>query len=391
MGEPAARGSAPLGGAGMSVAFVPRPIAFLPWRMLWIVLALAAIGAVALYSVSPHQGGSIRPYALNHIVRFTLFFGMAIAMSFAKPVRYQEYSFAAYGGVIIMLILVMGLGAVAGGARSWLDFGPLRLQPSELMKPVLVLVLARFYAAVPPREIRRWSAIWPAALLVGFPIILILLQPDLGTAMLIICCTIVMMFLAGLPLWIFIGGGLAVAAAIPIVYNFLLLPHQQERVLIFLNPEQDPLGAGYHLTQSKIAIGSGGLFGRGFLHGTQASGDFLPEPHTDFVFAAIAEEWGLIGGLILILLFTLLLRWGMKVARDARTRFEKLTAVGMTATIFFYTAINLLMVMGLAPVVGIPLPLVSYGGSAMLTVMICLGVLMSIDRNTRKDERRGRI
>jgi len=391
MGEPAAGRAPALGGAGMSVAFVPRPISFLPWRMLWIVLALAAIGAVALYSVSPHQGGSLRPYAFNHILRFTLFFGMAIAMSFAKPVRYQEWCFAAYGGVILMLILVMGIGAVAGGARSWLDFGPLRLQPSELMKPVLVLVLARFYAAVPPREIRRWSAIWPAALLVGFPIILILLQPDLGTAMLIICCTIVMMFLAGLPLWIFIGGGLAVAAAIPIVYNFLLLPHQQERVLIFLNPEQDPLGAGYHLTQSKIAIGSGGLFGRGFLHGTQASGDFLPEPHTDFVFAAIAEEWGLIGGLTLILLFTLLLRWGMKVARDARTRFEKLTAVGMTATIFFYTAINLLMVMGLAPVVGIPLPLVSYGGSAMLTVMICLGVLMSIDRNTRKDERRGRI
>jgi rod shape determining protein RodA len=387
--QPPGRGAAAVRGAGLMIPFVPRPIAEMPWRMLWLVLALAAIGALALYSVSPIQGGSLRPYALAHILRFGLFFSLAIAMSYVRPVRYQEWCFAAYGGVILMLILVMGIGAVAGGARSWLDFGPIRLQPSELMKPVLVVVLARFYAAVPPREIRRFSAIWPAALLVGIPILLILLQPDLGTAMLIICCTIVMMFLAGLPLWYFISGILALGAAIPLVFQFLLLPHQRDRVLIFLNPEQDPLGAGYHLTQSKIAIGSGGLTGKGMLNGTQASGDFLPEPHTDFIFAAFAEEWGLAGGLVLILLFMLLLRWGMRVAADAKSRFEKIAAAGMTATIFFYTAINLLMVMGLAPVVGIPLPLVSYGGSAMLTVMICLGVLMSIDRHTRRDARRG--
>ena len=206
--------------------------------------------------------------------------------------------------------------------------------------------------------------------------------------MLIVCCTIVMMFLAGLPLWYFIAGIAGIAVTIPLVFQFLLLPHQRDRILIFLNPEQDPLGAGYHLTQSKIAIGSGGLTGKGMLNGTQASGDFLPEPHTDFIFAAFAEEWGLAGGLVVILLFTLLFAWGMRVATDAKTRFEKLTAVGMTATIFFYMSINLLMVMGLAPVVGIPLPLVSHGGSAMLTVMICLGVLMSIDRNTRRDARR---
>ena len=186
---------------------------------------------------------------------------------------------------------------------------------------------------------------------------------------------------------LFIGGLIAAAIAIPIGFS-LLLPHQQERVLIFLNPEQDPLGAGYHIAQSMIAIGSGGLFGRGYLHGTQASGRFLPEPHTDFIFAAIAEEWGLIGGFVLILLFTLLLRWGMSVAIDAKERFERLTAAGLTLTIFFYIAVNLMMVMGLAPVVGIPLPLVSYGGSAMLTVMICIGILMAIDRNNRRDPRR---
>ena len=267
-----------------------------------------------------------------------------------------------------LLLLVAALGQVGGGAQSWLEFGPIRIQPSELAKPVLVLVLARFYAMVPPREIRRWSAIWPAAILVGVPTLIILVQPDLGTATLIVFTTIVMMFLAGLPLRLFIGGALAAAAAGPIVYSFLL-PHQQSRLLIFLDPEQDPLGAGYHLTQSKIAIGSGGLFGKGFLNGSQSHLQYLPEQHTDFIFSALAEEWGLAGALVLIALFMLLLRWGMKVANAAKGRFERLAAAGLTATIFFYTAINLLMVMGLAPVVGIPLPLVSYGGSAMMTVM----------------------
>ncbi len=375
----------------MALAFVPKPIAALPWRMLWIVIAIAACGLLGLYSTAPGGDGGLMPYALPHAARFAIFLAMAITMSYLKPERYSEYVFVAYFGVILLLFLVMAIGQVRGGARSWLDLGLIRIQPSELMKPVLVLVLARFYAAVPPREIRRWSAIWPAALLVGFPTLLILIQPDLGTAMLIALATIVMMFLAGLPLRLFVGGALAVAAVMPIVYNFLLMPHQQERVLIFLNPDQDPLGAGYHLTQSKIAIGSGGIFGKGFLNGTQASGDFLPEPQTDFIFAAWAEEFGLLGGLFLILLFVLLVRWGMRVADKARNRFERLAAAGMTATIFFYAAINLLMVMGLAPVVGIPLPLVSYGGSAMLTVMICLGILMSIDRASRRDDRRGRL
>ncbi len=371
----------------MALAFVPRPIAVLPWKALIIVMLIASIGVLGLYSTAPGGGGGLMPYALPHAMRFSIFLVMALALSYIRPERYSEFIFVAYVGGILLLFATMVIGDVRGGARSWLDLGLIRIQPSELMKPVLVIVLARFYAGVPPREIRRWSAIWPALLLVGFPTLVILLQPDLGTAMLIACATILMMFLAGLPLWLFLGGLGAVAAAMPVVFAFLM-PHQQDRVLIFLNPEQDPLGAGYHLTQSKIAIGSGGLFGKGFLNGTQASGNFLPEPHTDFIFAAIAEEWGLIGGLVLIGLFVLLLRWGMRVSTDAKSRFEKLAAGGMTATIFFYAAINLLMVMGLAPVVGIPLPLVSYGGSAMMTVMICLGVLMSIDRNTRRDDSR---
>jgi rod shape determining protein RodA len=369
----------------MASSFVPVPVAELPWRALWVVCALGAIGVLALYSVG---GGDFSKWALAHAVRFTVFLGLALFLSFYRPQTFHDYAFAAYGAGIVLLIMTLGVGVVRGGARSWLDLGFIRIQPSELMKPILVLCLARFYAHVPPREIRKFSAIWPVGVLLAMPIALILLQPDLGTTMLIVLNTVTMMYLAGLPLRLFVGGGLAAAAAIPAAYWFLLLPHQQDRVLIFMNPELDPLGAGYHLTQSKIAIGSGGLFGKGMLHGTQASGDFLPEPQTDFIFAAIAEEWGLMGGLVIILLLFLLLQWGMRVAQDARDRFNRLAAAGMTLTIFFYVAINLMMVMGLAPVVGIPLPLISYGGSAMLTCMICLGILMAIDRSTRRHRAR---
>jgi rod shape determining protein RodA len=366
-------------------AFIPAPISTLPWRMLWIVIALGAAGILGLYSAA---GGSAMPWAIPHSIRFIAFLGLAIGLSRIRPQTFHDFAFYAYGGGIVLLILTLMLGVIAGGARSWLDLGFVRLQPSELMKPILVLVLARFYAHVPPAEIRRLSAIWPVAVFLAPPIGLIILQPDLGTTMLIVLNTIAMMFLAGLPLRLFVGGALAVGAALPLVYSLLLLPHQQERVLIFLNPEADPLGAGYHLTQSKIAIGSGGIFGKGFLNGTQSHLQYLPEQHTDFIFSAIAEEWGLVGGVVLILLFFLLLRWGTGVALDAKSRFERLGAAGLTLTIFFYIAVNLMMVMGMAPVVGIPLPLVSYGGSAMLTVMICLGALMSIDRNTRQDQRR---
>lgn len=368
----------------MALTMVPRPVAELPWRVLWVVFALATAGFLGLYSAA---GGHLLPWALMHAARFVIFMTLAIGLSRIKPQLFQELVWVGYAGGMFLLVLTLALGAIGGGARSWLELGFLRIQPSELMKPVLVLVLARFYAMVPPREIKRWPAIWPAAVFLGPPLLLILLQPDLGTAMLIVLASIAMMFLAGLPLWLFLGGAAAVTIAAPIIYS-LLLPHQQRRVLIFLNPEQDPLGAGYHIQQSQIAIGSGGLFGKGFLNGSQSHLQYLPEQHTDFIFAAFAEEWGLVGGLVLIGLFVLLLRWGMRVAADAKGRFERLAAAGLTLTIFFYISINLMMVMGLAPVVGIPLPLVSYGGSAMLTVMICLGILMSIDRQTRRDARK---
>ena len=366
-------------------SLVPAPIANLPWRLIFVVIAISMAGAVALYSAA---GGSITPWAFNHTIRFSVLLGMAIVMSYVRPETYRDYAWPAYILVFVLLIAVMLYGAIGGGARSWLEVGPIRIQPSELMKPIVVLCLASFYARLPAAEIRKFSAIWPAALIIAVPFLIILIQPDLGTSSLLLLGGVMVMFLAGLPLRLFLGAAAILAALAPIAYSFLL-PHQRERLLIFLYPEEDPLGAGYHITQSKIAIGSGGLFGKGFLHGTQSQLKYLPEQHTDFIFPAMVEEWGMFAGLFLILLFAVMLHWATKVALDTKDRFGRLVAGGLSMAIFFYFAINLLMVMGLAPVVGIPLPLFSYGGSAMLTVMICLGILMSIDRNNRR-ERRGR-
>jgi rod shape determining protein RodA len=289
---------------------------------------------------------------------------------------------------VFLLLLVELVGAVRGGGQRWLDIGiGIRIQPSELMKPCIVLAVAKFYDLLPPNETRRFGAIWPAAALIAVPALLVMKQPDLGTALMIVGGGVTVMFLAGVPLRLFIGGALALAAAVPLAVNFLLHDYQRNRILVFLYPEIDPLGTGYHISQSKIAIGSGGIFGKGYLNGTQSHLDYLPEGHTDFIFATMAEEWGLIGGLLLILAFFLVINWGISVAMRAQTRFARLAAAGLASTIFFYVAINLLMVMGLAPVVGIPLPLVSYGGSAQMTTLICLGILMSIDRQNQQTVR----
>lgn len=365
------------------MSIIPAPLTSLPWKLILIVLSIGGFGLVVLYSAA---GGSVSPWALNQGARFLAFFGMALVLSRVSERTWQQVAFPVYAIITIMLVGVELLGAVRGGSQRWLDFGIIRLQPSELMKPAIVLTVARFYSLLPASQLRTFTAIWPAAFLIGLPAALVMLQPDLGTALMITFGGLTVTFLAGLPLRLYVGAGLAVAAAGPIAFS-MLHEYQRNRVLIFLNPESDPLGKGYHITQSKIAIGSGGLFGKGYLQGTQSHLDYLPEGHTDFVFATMAEEWGLMGGLFLIVAFLLLIRWGMNVAINARTRFARLTAAGLSMTIFFYFGINLMMVMGLAPVVGIPLPLVSYGGSAVMTVMICLGILMSIDRDNRRGAR----
>ncbi|HYE27436.1 MAG TPA: rod shape-determining protein RodA [Allosphingosinicella sp.] len=368
----------------MSLSLVPTAIAQLPWRPIILSSLITGFSLLVLYSAA---GARLMPWALPQGARFLVFTGLAVAISRLHPDRLKQAAFPAYAIVLVLLILVEAMGFVGGGAQRWIDLGFIRLQPSELMKPVIVLAIATFYAMLPVGEIRRWNAIWPAAALIGLPFALILVQPDLGTATMVLAGGMTVMFLAGVPLRLFLGGAAFLAVAGPLAYSFLH-EYQQKRVLIFLDPEADPLGSGYHISQSKIAIGSGGVFGKGFLNGTQSHLDYLPEGHTDFIFATMAEEWGLMGGLFLIICFGLLLRWGIGVALDAKDRFQRLTAAGLTTTIFFYVAINLMMVMGLAPVVGIPLPLFSYGGSAMLTVMLCLGMLMSIERHNKGERRR---
>jgi len=365
----------------MKLAVLPAPLAGIPWRVILPLTLLVCFGAAVLYSAA---GGSLKPYALSHVTRFALFLVMALVLSHFPRDLVRIAAYPAYAAVLLLLMAVEAIGAIGGGSQRWLTLGPLVLQPSELMKPTIVLVLAAFYHSLPAGLVTSWRALVPAGVLIGFPMVLVLLQPDLGTALAIGFGGVVMMFLAGIPAKWFVGGGLAALIGAPLAYFFALHDYQRKRVTTFLDPESDPLGAGYHITQSKIAIGSGGVFGKGFGQGSQSHLNYLPEPHTDFVFATMAEEWGLVGGLFVLLVFGIVLRWGWTVARRAPDRFSCLLAGGMTATIFFYVAINLMMVTGMAPVVGIPLPFMSHGGSSMMTNMICIGTLMMVERWTRK-------
>ncbi|HVR91816.1 MAG TPA: rod shape-determining protein RodA [Novosphingobium sp.] len=365
----------------MSRSIVPEPIARLPWRVILPLTAMVLFGSTVLYSAA---GGSLRPWAATHALRYFVFLGMALVIARVPRDLFKWIAFPLYDALIVLLLLVEALGFVGGGSQRWLNLGFMTLQPSELMKPGIVLVLARFYDALPPAMTQSWRSLLPAGALIGAPAALVMLQPDLGTALAITFGGVVVVFLAGLPLRWFVGAAAATAIAAPIAFFTLLHDYQRNRITVFMNPEGDPLGTGYHITQSKIAIGSGGIFGKGFGNGSQSHLDYLPESHTDFVFATMAEEWGLIGGLFVLIVFMLVFRWGLTVARRAPDRFSMLLATGMTTTIFFYMAINLMMVMGLAPVVGIPLPWMSHGGSSMLTNMICIGTIMAVERWSRR-------
>jgi len=367
-------------------AIVPEPIARQPWQMLIPLFLLTGFGAAVLYSAA---GGSMEPFASSHLIRFAIFLLMAAIIASLPRELVKFLTYPGYAIVLVLLMAVEAIGAIGGGSQRWLNLGPIVLQPSELMKPVVVLALARFYGALPAGMIATWRALIPAGALVAVPMGLVLMQPDLGTALAIGFGGAVIMLLAGLPARWFAIGGVIGAIAAPLAFFFGLKEYQQRRVTTFLDPESDPLGSGYHITQSKIAIGSGGISGKGFNEGSQSHLQYLPEPHTDFVFATMSEEWGLIGGFFVLVAFAIILRWGMGVARASNDRFSQLLAFGMVATIFFYVAINLMMVMGLAPVVGIPLPFMSHGGSSMLTNMICIGILMMVNRWNREAPRRG--
>jgi len=346
----------------------------LNWVIIGVVVLLAATGTAMLYSVA---GGEIDPWASRHAIRF----GFALVVMLVIAVTDIRYWMAlAYPAWILglgLLLLVEVFGAVGMGGQRWLDVGFMRIQPSELMKIAVIMALARFYHARSYRQGRRLSALLMPLAMIIIPAMLVIKQPDLGTGLTIIAGGAAIMFLAGIPAWIFISVAVASVPSAFAVWPFLNT-YQQNRVLTFFNPEADPLGAGYQITQSKIALGSGGMTGKGFLEGTQSHLNFLPEMKTDFIFTVLVEEFGLIGAVTVLLLYGTVLMYGLLIGIACRNQFGRLMASGLAMSLFFYVLINVGMVMGLMPVVGVPLPLISYGGSAMLTWAIAYGLILSV-------------
>lgn len=362
-------------------------IAKLNWGVITILCALAFIGVLMHFSVS---SGAWTDMPLTHGLRF---FGLLIvvilAATFLDTRFWLAISYPLYAGAMVLLLAVEAVGQTRMGATRWLTLGPLTLQPSELMKLGIVLALARYYHQLDPRK--TGTVLWaiPPFLMIGAPVALVMHQPDLGTAMLILFAGLAVMFLGGL-LWRIIAAGAIAAVGLAVfAYNNLLHGYQRARIDNFLGIADDPLGTGYHVLQSKIAIGSAGFFGRGYLQGTQSQLDFLPEKHTDFIFTMIVEEFGLFGGFLVLGLFVALMGLAMQVALKARSLFGKLAAGGVAATLAAYVFINTAMVIGLAPVVGIPLPMISFGGTAMVTLMVGFAIVLSIDVHRDQHGARG--
>jgi rod shape determining protein RodA len=345
----------------------------IPWLFVLLLCAIAACGYVALYSA----GGGPEAYASKHALRFG--FGLVLMLSIAMvDIRIiARFAWVGYGLGMALLVLVLAAGNVGKGAQRWLDIGPLQLQPSELMKILLVIALARWFSRATWERVGNPLFLIPPAVAVLLPMGLILKQPNLGTAMITGMIGAAVFWAAGVRWWKFALILGAAGGAAPIAYNHLH-DYQRQRILTFMDPESDPLGAGYNIIQSKIALGSGGMWGKGFLQGTQGHLNFLPEKQTDFIFTMIAEEFGLVGGLTVLGLMALVILFCFFTAMRCRHQFGRLVAVGLGTNIFLYVFVNVAMVTGSIPVGGVPLPLISHGGSAMLTTMLGFGVLLSV-------------
>jgi rod shape determining protein RodA len=354
------------------------------WHINWSLIALlsviASVGFLTLYSAA---GGSLEPWAVKQMIRFGMGIGLMIAVAVVDIRFWIRHAYIFYAVSLVLLVAVEIKGTIGMGAQRWIDLGFIQLQPSEITKIALILTLARYFHGAALQDIGRPTFLIPPLALVLLPIALVLKQPDLGTAMMLLMSSGAIFFMAGVRMWKF---GLVLASglgAIPVAWQFLR-EYQKKRVIIFMNPEQDPLGAGYHITQSKIALGSGGGFGKGYMSGSQSKLNFLPEKQTDFIFTMYGEEWGMVGGVFLLLLYALLIAYGYAIALRCRSQFGRLVALGITSTFFLYVFINTAMVMGLVPVVGVPLPMISYGGTAMLSLLFGWGLVMSayIHRDT---------
>ena len=348
-----------------------------------LVLILGGIGIVGMYSAG---NGNMQPWAWKQAIRFAVCTCIMLGMALVDVRVWYKAAYGIYSFVLFLLVLVLVIGHTGKGAERWIDLGVIQLQPSETMKVTLALALARYFQNVPVEEIGRIRTLLIPLALVFVPVALVLLEPNLGTSLILVAIGGATFWLSGVRAWKF---GLVISgvlAAIPVIWHFMH-DYQKSRVLTFLDPGRDPRGAGYHITQSKIALGSGGVFGKGFLGGTQSRLNFLPEKQTDFIFTVLAEEWGLIGALSLLLIYLAVVFYGLAIGLSCRNQFGRLLAMALSVNLFLYVFINMAMVMGLIPVVGVPLALISYGGTSMLATMIGFGLILSVlvHRETRLD------
>ena len=356
-----------------------QKLKYINWGLIVLIVMFASVGFTALYSAA---GGNFEPWASKQMVRFFVFLLGMIVIALVDIRIWYKVAYPLYGICLVLLLIVEVMGHIGMGAQRWINLGFIQIQPSELMKICLVLALAKYFHSAATEDMRNIRFLLIGLSLLVLPFILVATQPDLGTATVITAVGIAMFFLAGAPLWIFITGFIGACAAAPLGW-VLLHDYQKKRVLTFLDPERDPLGAGYHITQSKIALGSGGWEGKGFLKGTQSHLNFLPEKQTDFIFTLWVEEWGFFGGAFIIMLIALILSYGAWIALRCRHAFGRLLAFGLMVNFSIYCFVNIAMVMGLIPVVGVPLPMISYGGTAMMSVIIGFGLMICC--NVHKD------
>ncbi|TQV82371.1 rod shape-determining protein RodA [Denitrobaculum tricleocarpae] len=342
--------------------------------MVFLIILIFSVGFAMLFSAG---NGNVNPWASRQAIRFGGGLLLMLSVALIDIRLWFRYSYALYFIALFLLVAVEVMGTVGMGAQRWIDLKVIQLQPSEVMKVCLILALARYFNGVSVEDIGRPTYLLIPLALIAAPAALVLKQPDLGTTVMLVMAAGAVFFCAGVRLWKFAIVGAAGLAAIPIGWQ-LLHDYQKARVMTFMNPETDPLGTGYHIMQAMIALGSGGMFGKGFLLGSQSHLNFLPEKQTDFIFTMLAEEFGMVGGLGLIGLYILLIIYGIAISLRTRNQFGRLLAIGLTTNLFLYVFINIAMVMGLIPVVGVPLPLISYGGTAMLTVMVGLGLVISV-------------
>ena len=351
------------------------------FQLLLLILALGTISILAMYS---SEMGNFSYHTQNHLYRFSIFFLIFIIISFFRIQFLYKSAYLFYFLVLILLFGVDLFGVTASGSKRWISLFFINLQPSELMKVSLIIFLARYYNKIPTTNVNNLKYIFIPFLSFMIPAFLVASQPDLGTAVLIAISGLIVIWLTGFKIKYFLYSFFVLFCIVPIGISFLQ-PYQKTRILTFLNPERDPLGAGYQIIQSKIAVGSGGIFGKGFLQGSQSYLDYLPEKQTDFIFTLFSEEFGFIGSLILLTIYALIIYRIAVIGSESRNNFARLCCFGFAAAFFVYVAVNMAMVLGLLPIVGAPLPIMSYGGSSMLSIMMGLGIVMSCKIHNQED------